>query len=176
MTSAIPFERFLNLSDVPDSGYETDIVARPDDLKRLAEWAGVDEVSRLSGHVLVRPQSRTRYLLETDFEADIVQSCVVTLAPVHTHIERQFSRTLHLDPGLSGIGEKGGQVPPASVDEEAPDEIDSTRFDLAGPLREEFALAIDPYPRAPGVEFEPPGDPDQPDSPFAILDKLRHPE
>jgi uncharacterized metal-binding protein YceD (DUF177 family) len=176
MTAGIPLERFHDLSDIPDAGYETDIVARPDELTRLAEWAGVDEVSRLAAHVVVRPQSRTRYLLEADLDANVVQSCVVTLEPVRTHIERHFERTLHLAPRVSDFPDKGGQVPPASAGDEAPDEIESTRFDLSGPLREEFALAIDPYPRAPGVEFEPPTDADRPESPFAILEKIRHPE
>ena len=44
-----------------------------------------------------------------------------------------------------------------ALEEDAPEEIDSLHYDLAAPLIEEFVLAIDPYPRAPGVEFRPPG-------------------
>ncbi|MGH6887857.1 MAG: hypothetical protein ACREHF_01420 [Rhizomicrobium sp.] len=176
MTAAIPIERLRDLADVPEAGFETDIVASPDERRQLAEWAGVDEVSRLAGHVRVHAQSRTRFLLETDFDADIVQRCVVTLAPVRSHIERHFARTLHLSPRLPRFADKGGQVAPASTEEDAPDEIESTRYDLAGPLREEFALAVDPYPRAPGVEFTPPDDADRPESPFTILGKLRRSE
>jgi hypothetical protein len=174
MTS-IPLERFHDLSDIPAAGYETGIVAGSDELKRLAEWAGVEEVSRLSGHVTVHAQSRTTFVMETEFEADIVQSCVVTLEPVHSHIVRSFMRTLHLSPQIHGHNDKGGLVPAASVDEDAPDEIESLRYDLAAPLREEFALAIDPYPRAPGVEFETPDDRDASEKPFAALEKLRQP-
>lgn len=176
MTPVVPLERLHELADLPETGFETDIVTTPEERKRLAGWAGVVEVSQLSGHVRVRPQSRTRFLLETDFEADVVQSCVVTLAPVRSHIERHFVRTLQLSPRLPRIADKGGQVPPAAADEDAPDAIDSTRYDLAGPLREELALAIDPYPRAPGVEFAPRDDAEEPESPFAVLGKLRHPE
>lgn len=171
--SAIPLERFHDLADLPASGYETEIVASPDELRRLAEWAGVDEVLRLEGHVRVRPLSKTRFVLDTDFEADIVQSCVVTLEPVRSRIPKSFSLELHLSPHFAGFVEKGGMVAPAASEEEGPEEIESTRYDLAGPLREEFALAIDPYPRAPGVEFEPPADEDRIESPFAALDKLR---
>ncbi len=171
--TAIPLERFHDLSSIPQSGYESDIVAGPDELKRLAEWSGVDAVLRLGGHIKIHPQSRTTYVLETEFEADIVQSCVVTLEPVQAHIARNFMRTLHVSPNLHRYDDKGGPVPSAAVDEDAPDEIESLRCDLAGPLREEFALAIDPYPRAAGVEFDPPGDHDAADSPFAVLEKLR---
>ncbi len=55
-----------------------------------------------------------------------------------------------------------------------PEEIDSTRFDLAAPLLEEFSLAIDPYPRAPGVAFDAPATTeDPPENPFAVLGKLK---
>jgi hypothetical protein len=173
--TTIPLEHFHDLSAVPEQGFETDITAGPDELKRLAEWAGVEAVSRLSAHIRVHPQSRTTYLLETEFEADIVQSCVVTLEPVNSHIARSLTRTLHFTPGLDRYPDKGGLVVPAAADENAPDEIDSLCYDLAAPLREEFALAIDPYPRAPGVEFEPPDDGDASDSPFAVLEKFRSP-
>ncbi len=43
------------------------------------------------------------------------------------------------------------------LEEDAPEEIDSLHYDLAAPLVEEFVLAIDPYPRAPGVAFRGPG-------------------
>jgi uncharacterized metal-binding protein YceD (DUF177 family) len=170
----IPLRRFHDLVDLPERGIEMTIAASPEELKRLAEWAGVDEVSRLDGRVRVRPESRTRFLVETEFEADIVQSCVVTLEPVHTHIARNFTRELHLSPGLHTYPDKGGLVSALAEEEDAPDEIESTRYDLAAPLREEFALAIDSYPRAPGVEFEPPPDiEEQADSPFAVLENLR---
>lgn len=173
--TAIPLQRSLDLSVIPESGYETDIVAGPDELKRLAEWAGVDAVSQFRAHIRVHAQSRTTYVLETEFDADIEQSCVVTLEPVRSHIARSFSRTLHFTPGVNRYADKGGLVTSASVEEDAPDEIESLRYDLAAPLREEFALAIDPYPRAPGVEFETPADGDEADSPFALLERLKSP-
>ena len=170
----IPLERYHDLSGIPESGYETSIAAAPAELKALAEWAGVDEVERLSGHVRVHRQSRTSYQIETEFEADVVQNCVVTLEPVRSHIARSFTRALHLSPSIRHHVDEGGLVPAASVEDDAPDEIENTRYDLAAPLREEFALAIDSYPRAPGVEFEQPDDPgDHEESPFAALEKLR---
>jgi hypothetical protein len=173
MTTKVPLERFHDLTGLPHSGYETAIVASADELRRLAEWAGVDEVTRLVGHVDIRPQSRTRFLLETEFEADIVQKSVVTLKPLRSTIARSFARTLQLSPGLQRHADKGGLVTLASADDEAPEEIDRTRYDLAGPLREELLLAIDPYPRAPGETFALPGDDDAPESPFAVLEKLK---
>ena len=171
--SAVPLERIHNLSDLPDAGYELDINPGTEELRTLAKWAGVDEVCNLHAHIFVRAQSKTRFLEETEFEADIVQSCVVTLEPVHTHIARSVTRTLHLLPGVQHFADRGGPVSGSAVAEEAPDEIESPVYDLATPLREELVLAIDRYPRAPGVAFEPPADEDRPESPFAALEKLR---
>ena len=171
--STVPLERFHDLSDVHEPGYTLDIAPGPEELRALAKWAGVEEVTRLHAHIEVHAHSRTRFTEEIAFEADIVQSCVVTLQPVHTHIARKLTRALHVMPGVERFADKGGSVPSASVGDDSPDEIDSPVYDLGTPLREELVLAIDPYPRAPGVAFEPPADDDHPESPFAILEKLK---
>lgn len=174
MMPAVPLERFHDLRDLPVAGYQTTIRAHPEELKRLAEWADVDEVSRLEANVTVTPGSKTRFHLETEFVADVVQACVVTLEPVRSHIERRFTRELYFAPGLHGFADKGGLVTPAAAEDEAPEEIESPQYDLAGPLREEFALAIDPYPRAPGAAFAASGDVDEPpESPFTVLETLK---
>lgn len=61
-----------------------------------------------------------------------------------------------------------------------PDPITDGKIDL-GTLASEFlTLGLDPYPRKPGVSFEPPGglgvDAAADESPFSILRKLKeHP-
>jgi|SRR5215469_11709847 len=171
--SALPLERVHDLGDIPVAGYELDIAPGTDELRALAKWAGVNEIAQLKAHVFVRAQSKTRFLEEVQFDADIVQSCVVTLQPVRTHIGRSFTRVLHLMPGVERFADRGGAVTAAAIGEDTPDEIDSPVYDLGTPLREELALAIDPYPRAPGVAFEAPADDDQAESPFAALGKLK---
>ena len=50
----------------------------------------------------------------------------------------------------------------------------AARYDLAAPLLEEFLLALDPYPRAPGVVFESPETGEvPPPNPFAVLKALK---
>jgi len=171
--SKLPLERFHDLGAVPEAGYGISLTAGPEELRRLAEWAGIDEVSHLRARIEVRPESKIRYAIETEFEADIVQSCVVTLEPVRTRIARRFTRELQLTRGLHRFADRGGMVSPAASDDEAPDEIENPRYDLAAPLREEFALAIDPYPRAPGVALEPADEGrGQVQNPFTVLKKF----
>jgi len=93
---------------------------------------------------------------------------------VTSHISRKFHRELHLIPNVHRFADKGGAVTLDAADDDAPEEIARSRYDLAGPLLEEFVLAIDPYPRAPGVAFEVPApESDKPESPFAVLKQLK---
>jgi hypothetical protein len=81
---------------------------------------------------------------------------------------------LHLIPNVHRFADKGGAVTLDAADDDAPEEIERSRYDVAGPLLEEFVLAIDPYPRSPGVAFElPETESIKPESPFAVLSRLK---
>ncbi len=103
--------------------------------------------------VRLRKHSATRFALDAVLEADIVQDCVVTLEPVRTHIERPFHRELHLAESIRLKPNESIPLTASAGDDDVPEEIDSLTYDLAAPLLEELVLAIDPYPRAPGVNL-----------------------
>jgi hypothetical protein len=169
-----PLSRLYDLAKPSEAGYEARIVPDAKDRARLAEWVEVEEVSAFEGVIELRRLGKDRFSYEAELEADVVQACVVTLEPVRSHISRRFHRVLHLVPGAHRFADKGGAVTLDAADDDAPEEIERSRYDLAGPLLEEFVLAIDPYPRAPGVAFEavePPSD--SPESPFAVLKLLK---
>lgn len=172
-TEVPPLERFTALDRLGQAGAQVTIEAKGDDLVRLAEWAGVASIESFSATVDLRRLGQTRFKLDYAFAADLTQSCVVTLEPVHAHIAREFSRELHVT-GSAAAADKGGVLTLDAADDEAPEEIASPHYDLAGPLLEEFLLAIDPYPRAQGAAFEAAEDPpDAPDNPFAVLKSLK---
>lgn len=172
--NAPPVERFYDLSALSEAGYDVTIAAKGDELERVARWEDVPEVTRFEGRITLRRLSQSRFSYEALLEADIVQECVVTLVPVESHIARSFTRILHLMPKFHRHADLGGAVTLAAADDDAPEEIESPRYDLAGPLLEEFSLAIDPYPRAPGVEFKAPDDGQEPpESPFTVLQQLK---
>ena len=166
--SAFPISEPYELGRLSQAGDEVVISPSAEMRARLAHWAGVDSVEAFEATVELRKVTPTRFSLEATLKADIVQSCVVTLDPVRTHIETSFRRELLLAERRPSDGE------PAPVDEDGREEIESLRYDLAVPVLEELALQIDPYPRRPGVQFEPPMDvTDRPDHPFAALKKLK---
>jgi uncharacterized metal-binding protein YceD (DUF177 family) len=57
-------------------------------------------------------------------------------------------------------------------DDDPPDEIEGGVVDLGAYVVEHLALALDPFPRKPGVEFEAPAQESEP-SPFAALARLK---
>jgi hypothetical protein len=170
---AAPIRHFFDLGDLSQAGSRIAVVAGGDDLARLAHWAGVDLVRVFRAQVELRRLSRTQFSFDAELESDIVQSCVVTLDPVATHITKQITRELHFSPRPRA---EGGELTLSAGDEDVPEEIASLDYDLAGPLLEEFVLAIDPYPRKEGVRFEPPAqEAEPPQSPFAALKRLNEP-
>ncbi|HTW35715.1 MAG TPA: DUF177 domain-containing protein [Rhizomicrobium sp.] len=169
-----PIERLYDLNRLSEAGYETTVAPGAEDLAKIARWADVVAVNRFEGQISLRRLSSTRFSYAAHLEADIVQSCTVTLEPVSASLSLEFTRALHLVPHVKKTVDFSGELSPAAADDDVPDEIDSTRYDLAAPLLEEFSLAIDPYPRAPGVAFDAPeAANDRPENPFAVLGKLK---
>lgn len=170
-----PIERFYDLSRLSEAGFEADIAADTEDRAGLAAWASVARVDKFEARVALQRLAPNRFSYRAQLVAEIVQSCTVTLEPVSSRLNLEFGRTLHLVPHFKKLAETlGGELGNGAGDDEAPDEIDDPLFDLAVPLLEEFVLAIDPYPRAPGVAFEPaPAERDWSESPFAVLKTLK---
>jgi uncharacterized metal-binding protein YceD (DUF177 family) len=162
----------FDLSDLSDAGAEVTIRPGTEQRARLADWAGVNAVDDFAAQVTLRRRSANRFSYEAELTADIVQSCVVTLEPVPSHLALRVGRTLHLTRLPQGISAADEQSP---ASDEGREEIQDSHYDLAGPLLEEFLLAIEPYPRCPGVVFEPPADAARPESPFAVLKTLKGP-
>jgi uncharacterized metal-binding protein YceD (DUF177 family) len=172
--SSPPLERFYNLGRLARAGDEVTITAKPNELLQIAEWLEVRALNRLTARVSLKKLSDVSFSYVADLRAEVTQDCVVTLEPVHSAVERSIRRELHYD-------ESGSLESQVSVDsdleaDDVREEISTLQYDLAAPILEELALAIDPYPRASGVTFSPPSDQDgAPESPFAVLKNLKKP-
>lgn len=172
MSSGLPFSHPYNLNRLGQAGDEVSFCATDEDQAALARFTDILRVDRFAARIVLRKPAANRFQLDFTLEADIVQACVVSLADVASHIERRFSRELHFDPALKRAKDRPEED--FLQEDDKPEEIDSLHYDLAAPLIEEFVLAIDPYPRAPGVAFEAPKEAqDSPENPFAVLKGLK---
>ena len=166
-----PFVSIYDLSDLSDAGAEVTLSANDEQRAKLAKWVGVEAIEAFVARITLQRRSANRFAYDARLAADILQSCVVTLEPVHSHLDVNVERTLHLVKVPSSAQVSPRELAPCT--EEGPEEIQDPRYDIAGPVLEEFALAIDPYPRAPGVVFEAAADSEPRESPFAALKSLK---
>ncbi len=157
--------RPLPLGLVGTAGRRETITATPAECAALAARFGIPAVAALRAVIDLSPDEDGSVLARGRLEARVTQACVVTLEPVEQAVAEDF--TLRFLPG--------GREP-----DDGPEEIDEIPTgpgdvaDLGEALAEQLALALDPYPRAPGAEM-----PDEAreaaSSPFAGLAALRRP-
>jgi len=94
----------------------------------------------------ILPEGRADFRLAARLRADVTQSCVVTLAPVPAAVDEAVTRRFLADFAFPE-GEEV-EMPEDDSTEPLPD-----RIDLAEVVREALALALPPYPRAPGADL-----------------------
>ncbi len=134
-----------------------DIEPEPEEKPRIAGFLGVEALRRLRFRGALEPVGDEAWRVEGHLEAELVQSCVVTLAPVTQTIDAPVARDY--------VPEETWSLPDElDLDPEAEDDPDpfGTVIDPGLLALESLALMLDPYPRAPGVppaEFRaaPPG-------------------
>jgi uncharacterized metal-binding protein YceD (DUF177 family) len=153
------------------------IEANATERKALAKRLGVPEVVAVRADLGLRlAQGGRIVLLKGRLKAELVQNCVVTLEPVRSRVDEEFSRTYSIE---------GGRGPAEVVidleEEEPPEPVENGQIDMGEAAAEHLALAMDPFPRAPGVSFEPPPETAPPDAsererkpnPFEVLAEHR---
>ena len=122
-----------------------DLAPPAEALAALARTLDVPEVRTLRLSGTLEPEGREDWRLDGRLDALVVQECVVTLEPVETRVEEPVERLY-----VAGLDEPGtGEV-------EMPDEAREplpAAIDLMAVAAEALALALPPYPRAPGAEL-----------------------
>lgn len=143
-------------------------LARRLDLLALDRLAATLELRRAEGGEAVRLTGR--------LEAEVTQACVVTLAPVSSRLEEEFSLLYGPE---SDPDRAGGEVLVDLDEEDGPEPIPPGGLDLGEVVAEQLALALDPYPRAEGAGLEQSEWGDAEDgagrkpNPFAVLSSLK---
>jgi hypothetical protein len=170
---AVPFE----LAGLSERGAELSLSPDAAERARIAAWLGALEVPRLDATIRLSRLDDDVYRYEADFTAEVVQACVVTLEPVPSMHAGRAERRYRVKGRSARRSSKVPKIDSADAgggDEDAPEVILSSQLDIVAPVLEEISLSLDPYPRAPGVTFEPPKDEDKAaDNPFAVLAKLK---
>ena len=167
------FSRLIAADQVGPQETEREIVANAAERARLVERFGLLALDRLTASVSLKRGRGGLIEVRGRLEAEVVQACVVTLDPVRSRLSESFSVAFGSGRAIAGAVIIG-------LDEvDPPEELIEGRIDLGETVAQQLAVALDPYPHAPGAEetlpSSVPGETgaEKTVSPFAALAPLR---
>jgi hypothetical protein len=156
------FHRPLMLDRIGPSGLDITVEATKDECAALSRRMHLPAVQSLSCTFHLTRESDTVFLARGTLRAQVTQTCIVSVEDFDAAVEDLFQ--VRFVPA----GEES-----EDLDFDADDEIpyEGRQLDLGEAAAEQLALALDPYPRRPGVDL-PDTDLDPESHPFAALRRL----
>jgi uncharacterized metal-binding protein YceD (DUF177 family) len=164
------FARPIAADSVGSQTQHREIVADAAERAALARRFGLLSLDRLSATLELRRQAGEVIRLTGRLIGDVVQSCVVSLAPVPAHIEADFEASY-----------AAAELPAVDLDpldHDVPEPLIDGEIDLGEAVAQQLAIVLDPYPRAPGAalpagDFAGAGEQTGKKRPFAVLETLK---
>ncbi|MEQ7155426.1 YceD family protein [Brevundimonas aurifodinae] len=159
----LPFSEVVRVNEI-GAGITRHLA--PDEAARARIIKALDlaSLASLEATITVAP-AHVGWTLSGRVTADAEQVCGITLEPLPVTVDERFS--VHLVEQVEALPEVE-----VTLDDDAPDVIEEGRIDLGQYVVEQFALALDPFPRKPGAQFVQPEEPAE-ISPFAVLKAFR---
>ena len=161
---AAEFVRHVDVADLePGVREKLSVEASTDECGAIAKRLDVHSVASFIAEIYVLRELSGDVSIFGDITGVVEQACVVTLEPVHEEVEASIMQ----------------RYTDRDDDEEAEEEDPVERLlgdeiEVGEVLLQNLALALDPYPRAPGVVFVAgDGGDEEPCGPFAALANLR---
>ena len=154
----IEFSRPVSPEAIGEQGRTMSIEADRDECARLAERLGLNSLESLSAEIGLTPQKKGRFIhLECRLQADIQQTCVVTLEPIETHIEasieRLYDTTMETLSDSDAVKESDNFDVEIDSEDDPPEALMEGQIDIGEAITEQLALEINPFPRKPGISF-----------------------
>ncbi|MBL8628429.1 MAG: DUF177 domain-containing protein [Rhodospirillaceae bacterium] len=173
-TPAAEYTFPVDIVQLPAKGRVYDLTADEAERAAVAARLGLVGLPRLQAKITLTPAPNGIITIAGTLDADVVQQCVVSLAPVAATIAEEFT----LGFTRAALDDDAAAELEISPDDDPPDVLAGDEIDLAELVVEQLALVLDPYPRAPGAVFQNPikGEPEAGKatiSPFAVLAKLK---
>jgi hypothetical protein len=175
MNAKDPWSVPVAVTQIPDTGLHRDFEADRAEREAMAEVAGLRNIVSASASLDLMLKRGGRVHVTGRIRARIGQTCVVTLDPIENEIDEDIDLMFAPPEQISQLSDMVEEA--AESDAEIPDPpepIINGAIDLGRLATDALFLAVDPYPRKPGVVFEPHVEAAAPeDHPFAALKALR---
>ena len=153
-----------------------EIEASAEERQALAKRFSLMVLDSLRARIAVAPAAAGSLIrVSGQFEADVVQACVVSLEPVRSRISEAFEQLY----SLSEVVAAELEVEVGPDDEDPPEPVGPEGIDIGELVAQQLAVAIDPYPRAEGASLEAQreagltGEAGAAEGPFAALASLK---
>ncbi len=169
----IEFSRPLDVTRVPPQGCTEMVTADPKECQALAERFGLPAVHGLTAELKVSRWRGQGLKFKGHIKADIDQTCVVSLDVFRSMLDDRFES--YFLPAGSMAGADA-----ATIGESDAEPFENGIIDMGEVVAEAMALALDPYPKKPGVDFidqveleSAPSESESARNPFAGLGRLK---
>ena len=174
-TTSPEFSRLYAPEDLEEGVSQVQLVANEAERAALAKRFGLLELGHLTATVtLTRETDPAQPIrMAAQIQGNVVQECVVSLAPIASVINEQFT--------CAFASSDAPQPYEFEIDidpdgEDPPEPIKDGRFDAGELIAEYFGLYLDPFPRAEGAKFDSStissDEEEAADNPFSVLKKL----
>ena len=176
MLAAPEFSRTVSIDELSSGALQRHLSASQPELAALAERFGLAGLTALEADARLVAEEQGKIRVKVTFTADVLQSCVVTLEPVSARLNEEFDVVFAPETGDEALDHD--EIVIDVMDDDPPEPLLGDTIDIDELVAQHLALAIDPYPRKPGVDWRPDETPDaandagQPASPFAVLADL----
>jgi uncharacterized metal-binding protein YceD (DUF177 family) len=178
MTRA-PFSYRIKVGHVSHNPIEVRIAADAHERAELARLWNILGVEVLTAELKIRRWKKDGVKVIGTVHAEATQACVVTLDPVAEVIDEEIEE-IFVPEGSSLARIPANDAGEIIVDPDGPnlpEQFTGDEIDVGAFVAEIAAMALDPYPRKPGVEFGARIEDDAADagkpSPFAVLKNLK---
>jgi hypothetical protein len=156
--------------EIGEAGRHFDLVADAETRASIARVAGLRDLPRLEANFEVMRSGAGGLHVAGQLSATVGQNCVVTLEPLANEVAADIDlRFMPQSASDRPSGETEGEEEPKNVKWDDPELLIGGVVDLGALATEFLILGLDPYPRKPGVVFEPPRDASPDAGPFAGL-------
>jgi len=137
------FSFIVHPSDLEDVEKQFELSAESDERAALSKRFGLKAIDAFNSILKIKPlRKKNAIRLRGKLYASVVQSCIVSLVPIKNTVEEEFEIIFREGNQIDRTGSE-------DIDELEP-YFDDT-IDIGEIASGELALAIDQYPRAPGI-------------------------
>jgi len=169
----------VNVAVLPQKGRDETVTADTAQLSALATAHDLLATDSFEAAIHVGRWQRDGVRLTGRVSARVTQKCVVSLEPVEATVDAEIDSVYVPEGSALQRRMEPGEGGDLIIDAEGPDlpePFEPPMLDVGAVAEEFFALALDPYPRAPGVAApaESVAEPaEERENPFAALKALR---